>query len=215
MLGIDERSFVFSCQSRLVKNEMPYFLWTIKRDVIDYHSLNCDQVLNHFGKTASFTTKVSRRARAGALLRAGGGQRRASWGSRGPGPGGPQVHRRPFSRSAAWSGAPGRGVGVQRPSAPVPLVLPGPQVPLLWAHGPNPRQGRRGLPPRPGLGSAPWRGSGSQGEPGHRPFPGASGTSCHPLSVPWPRACYSRAEAQERGRPRVDRPVCALPGEAA
>ncbi|XP_043296621.1 protein monoglycylase TTLL8 [Cervus canadensis] len=44
--------------SRLVKNEMPYFLWTIKRDVIDHHSLSCDQMLNHYGKTASFTTKA-------------------------------------------------------------------------------------------------------------------------------------------------------------
>nr|XP_005903972.1 PREDICTED: protein monoglycylase TTLL8 [Bos mutus] len=44
--------------SRLVKNETPYFLWTIKRDVIDYHSLSCDQMLNHYGKTASFTTKI-------------------------------------------------------------------------------------------------------------------------------------------------------------
>ncbi|XP_047599040.1 protein monoglycylase TTLL8 isoform X8 [Lutra lutra] len=44
--------------SRLVKNEMPYFLWTIKRDVVDYHSLSCDQMLNHYGKTVSFTTKI-------------------------------------------------------------------------------------------------------------------------------------------------------------
>lgn len=47
-----------SCQSRLVRNEVPYFLWTIKRDSIDYHSLSGDQMLNHYGKTASFTTKV-------------------------------------------------------------------------------------------------------------------------------------------------------------
>lgn len=39
---------------------MPYLLWTIKRDAIDYHSLTCDQMLNHYAKTASFTTKVSR-----------------------------------------------------------------------------------------------------------------------------------------------------------
>lgn len=51
----------------MVKNEVPYLLWTIKRDVIDYHSLNCDQMLNHYGKTASFTTKVR-----GARARVGG-----------------------------------------------------------------------------------------------------------------------------------------------
>ncbi|CAO2601298.1 Protein monoglycylase TTLL8 [Lemmus lemmus] len=49
---------IHDVMSRLVKNEMPYLLWTIKRDVVDYHSLNCDQMLNHYGKTASFTTKI-------------------------------------------------------------------------------------------------------------------------------------------------------------
>ncbi|XP_006917941.1 protein monoglycylase TTLL8 [Pteropus alecto] len=43
---------------RLVKNETPYLLWTIKRDIVDCHSLTCDQMLNHYGKTASFTTKI-------------------------------------------------------------------------------------------------------------------------------------------------------------
>lgn len=57
-----------SCQSRLVKNEIPYLLWTIKRDVVDYHSLTCDQMLNHYGKTASFTTKVDGRAWAQSEL---------------------------------------------------------------------------------------------------------------------------------------------------
>ncbi|VTJ81310.1 Hypothetical predicted protein [Marmota monax] len=37
---------------------MPYLLWTIKRDVVDYHSLTYDQMLNHYAKTASFTTKI-------------------------------------------------------------------------------------------------------------------------------------------------------------
>ncbi|XP_047599036.1 protein monoglycylase TTLL8 isoform X4 [Lutra lutra] len=49
---------IHDVMSRLVKNEMPYFLWTIKRDVVDYHSLSCDQMLNHYGKTVSFTTKI-------------------------------------------------------------------------------------------------------------------------------------------------------------
>ncbi|KAM4882021.1 protein monoglycylase TTLL8 isoform 2-T2 [Thomomys bottae] len=49
---------IHEVMSRLVKNEMPYLLWTIKRDVIDYHNLNGDQMLNHYGKTASFTTKI-------------------------------------------------------------------------------------------------------------------------------------------------------------
>ncbi|KAH0520665.1 Protein monoglycylase TTLL8 [Microtus ochrogaster] len=49
---------IHDVMSRLVKNEIPYLLWTIKRDVVDYHSLTCDQMLNHYGKTASFTTKI-------------------------------------------------------------------------------------------------------------------------------------------------------------
>ncbi|XP_029809774.1 protein monoglycylase TTLL8 [Suricata suricatta] len=56
--ALEETDDIHDVMSRLVKNEMPYFLWTIKRDVIDYHNLNCDQVLNHYGKTASFTTKI-------------------------------------------------------------------------------------------------------------------------------------------------------------
>uniref|UniRef100_A0A8C3VUZ4 Tubulin tyrosine ligase like 8 n=1 Tax=Catagonus wagneri TaxID=51154 RepID=A0A8C3VUZ4_9CETA len=47
-----------SCQSRLVRNETPYFLWVTRRDLIDCHSLSCEQMLNHYGKTASFTTKI-------------------------------------------------------------------------------------------------------------------------------------------------------------
>ncbi|XP_058529706.1 protein monoglycylase TTLL8 [Ochotona princeps] len=49
---------IHDMMSRLVKNETPYLLWTIKRDVVDCHSLAGDQMLNHFGRTASFTTKI-------------------------------------------------------------------------------------------------------------------------------------------------------------
>ncbi|XP_008567187.1 PREDICTED: protein monoglycylase TTLL8 [Galeopterus variegatus] len=57
-MALEKTDDIHDVMSRLVKNEMPYFLWTIKRDVIDYHSLSGDQMLNHFGKTASFTTKI-------------------------------------------------------------------------------------------------------------------------------------------------------------
>ncbi|XP_045671454.1 protein monoglycylase TTLL8 isoform X2 [Ursus americanus] len=57
-VALEKTDDIHDVMSRLVKNEMPYFLWTIKRDVIDYHSLSCDQMLNHYGKTASFTTKI-------------------------------------------------------------------------------------------------------------------------------------------------------------
>uniref|UniRef100_A0A8C2W0D2 Tubulin tyrosine ligase like 8 n=1 Tax=Chinchilla lanigera TaxID=34839 RepID=A0A8C2W0D2_CHILA len=49
---------IHDVMSRLVKNETPYLLWTVKRDMVDYHNLSSDQMLNHYGKTSSFTTKI-------------------------------------------------------------------------------------------------------------------------------------------------------------
>uniref|UniRef100_H0X8R3 Tubulin tyrosine ligase like 8 n=1 Tax=Otolemur garnettii TaxID=30611 RepID=H0X8R3_OTOGA len=57
-MALEKIDNIHDVMSRLVKNEMPYFLWTIKRDVVDYHSLAGDQMLNHYGKTAAFTTKI-------------------------------------------------------------------------------------------------------------------------------------------------------------
>ncbi|KAM5335674.1 protein monoglycylase TTLL8 [Glossophaga mutica] len=57
-VAMEETDDIHDMMSRLVKNETPYFLWTIKKDAVDYHSLNGDQALNHYGKTASFTTKI-------------------------------------------------------------------------------------------------------------------------------------------------------------
>ncbi|XP_069347374.1 protein monoglycylase TTLL8 [Eulemur rufifrons] len=57
-MALEKADNIHDVMSRLVKNEMPYFLWTIKRDVVDYHSLAGDQMLNHYGKTAAFTTKI-------------------------------------------------------------------------------------------------------------------------------------------------------------
>ncbi|MBN3301654.1 TTLL3 monoglycylase, partial [Amia calva] len=44
--------------SRLVRNETPYFYWTTRRDAIDCRSLRKEQMINHYGKAGSFTTKV-------------------------------------------------------------------------------------------------------------------------------------------------------------
>uniref|UniRef100_A0A8C9DPJ2 Uncharacterized protein n=1 Tax=Prolemur simus TaxID=1328070 RepID=A0A8C9DPJ2_PROSS len=57
-MALEKADNIHDVMSRLVKNEMPYFLWTIKRDVVDYHNLAGDQMLNHYGKTAAFTTKI-------------------------------------------------------------------------------------------------------------------------------------------------------------
>ncbi|XP_077428877.1 tubulin monoglycylase TTLL3-like [Vanacampus margaritifer] len=47
-----------SLMSRLVRNEMVYFYWTIKRDAINTSILQKEQMINHFAKAGSFTTKV-------------------------------------------------------------------------------------------------------------------------------------------------------------
>uniref|UniRef100_A0A3Q2QCB8 Tubulin tyrosine ligase like 3 n=1 Tax=Fundulus heteroclitus TaxID=8078 RepID=A0A3Q2QCB8_FUNHE len=47
-----------SLMSRLVRNEMVYFYWTNRRDVINSNSLQKEQIINHFAKAGSFTTKV-------------------------------------------------------------------------------------------------------------------------------------------------------------
>ncbi|XP_051695181.2 protein monoglycylase TTLL8 isoform X3 [Oryctolagus cuniculus] len=57
-VALEKAETIHDMMSRLVKNETPHLLWTIKRDAVDYHNLAGDQMLNHFGKTASFTTKI-------------------------------------------------------------------------------------------------------------------------------------------------------------
>ena len=44
--------------SRLLKDISPTFIWTIKRDDIDFKYLNRDQIVNHYCKASSFTTKI-------------------------------------------------------------------------------------------------------------------------------------------------------------
>ena len=46
-------------QSRIVRNVNPTFIWVLKRDVIDYRFLTKEQMVNHYCKAGSFTTKVS------------------------------------------------------------------------------------------------------------------------------------------------------------
>ncbi|XP_043830981.1 tubulin monoglycylase TTLL3-like isoform X2 [Dromiciops gliroides] len=44
--------------SRMVRNELPYFIWTTRRDVIDCRLLCKEQMINHYARAGSFTTKV-------------------------------------------------------------------------------------------------------------------------------------------------------------
>lgn len=54
----DDDEGTYSLMSRLVRNQIPYFLWTNRRDVIDCRLLRKDQMMNHYARAGSFTTKV-------------------------------------------------------------------------------------------------------------------------------------------------------------
>ncbi|MEE6502385.1 hypothetical protein FKM82_004500 [Ascaphus truei] len=54
----DDPDGTYDLMSRLVRNESPYFLWTTRRDAVDYRYLKKDQMMNHYAKAGSFTTKV-------------------------------------------------------------------------------------------------------------------------------------------------------------
>ncbi|XP_055509030.1 protein monoglycylase TTLL8-like isoform X2 [Leucoraja erinacea] len=44
--------------SKLIAKEIPYFIWTVRRNIIDCRSLHKHQMMNHYGRHASFTTKA-------------------------------------------------------------------------------------------------------------------------------------------------------------
>ncbi|XP_062829817.1 tubulin monoglycylase TTLL3 isoform X2 [Anolis carolinensis] len=54
----DDPDGTLSLMSRLVRNQTPYFIWTNRRDVIDCRFLRKDQMMNHYAKAGTFTTKV-------------------------------------------------------------------------------------------------------------------------------------------------------------
>nr|XP_061814132.1 tubulin monoglycylase TTLL3-like [Nerophis lumbriciformis] len=49
---------LYELMSRLLRNEMVYFYWTNRRDAINTNILQKEQMINHFAKAGSFTTKV-------------------------------------------------------------------------------------------------------------------------------------------------------------
>ncbi|KAM6473984.1 LOW QUALITY PROTEIN: tubulin monoglycylase TTLL3-like [Liasis olivaceus] len=54
----DDTDSTYSLMSRLVRNQIPYFIWTNRRDVIDCRYLRKDQMMNHYARAGTFTTKV-------------------------------------------------------------------------------------------------------------------------------------------------------------
>ncbi|KAF3689540.1 Tubulin monoglycylase TTLL3 [Channa argus] len=49
---------LYDFMSRLVRNELVYFYWTNRRDAINTNRLQKEQIINHFAKAGSFTTKA-------------------------------------------------------------------------------------------------------------------------------------------------------------
>ncbi|XP_049622315.1 tubulin monoglycylase TTLL3 [Suncus etruscus] len=58
LLQMDELDAAHALMSRMVRNEIPYFIWTTRRDVLDCRFLSKDQMVNHYARAGSFTTKV-------------------------------------------------------------------------------------------------------------------------------------------------------------
>ncbi|XP_052214248.1 tubulin glycylase 3B-like isoform X4 [Dreissena polymorpha] len=54
----EEEEGIYGIMSRIVRNVNPTFIWVLKRDVIDYRFLTKEQMVNHYCKAGSFTTKV-------------------------------------------------------------------------------------------------------------------------------------------------------------
>ncbi|XP_021493336.1 tubulin monoglycylase TTLL3 isoform X8 [Meriones unguiculatus] len=57
-LEFDDLEGTHALMSRMVRNETPYLIWTTRRDVLDCRLLSKDQMINHYARAGSFTTKV-------------------------------------------------------------------------------------------------------------------------------------------------------------
>ena len=44
----------------MVRNSDPFFIWTCRRDTINFRFLRKETMVNHFAKNGAFTTKVRR-----------------------------------------------------------------------------------------------------------------------------------------------------------
>ncbi|KAM7063641.1 tubulin monoglycylase TTLL3 isoform 4-T4 [Molossus nigricans] len=58
VLEYDDLDGTHALMSRMVRNEIPYFIWTTRRDVLDCRFLSKEQMINHYARAGSFTTKV-------------------------------------------------------------------------------------------------------------------------------------------------------------
>ncbi|XP_039087268.1 tubulin monoglycylase TTLL3 isoform X3 [Hyaena hyaena] len=58
LMEFDDLDGTHALMSRMVRNEIPYFIWTTRRDVLDCRFLSKDQMINHYARAGSFTTKA-------------------------------------------------------------------------------------------------------------------------------------------------------------
>nr|XP_059878995.1 tubulin monoglycylase TTLL3 [Delphinus delphis] len=58
LLEFDDLHGTHALMSRMVRNEIPYFIWTTRRNMLDCRFLSKDQMINHYAQAGSFTTKV-------------------------------------------------------------------------------------------------------------------------------------------------------------
>ncbi|XP_077988340.1 tubulin tyrosine ligase 3-like [Glandiceps talaboti] len=56
--NLEESDSIYGIMSRMVRNSTPSFIWTVRRDSIDYKYLRKDAIVNHYARNGSFTTKV-------------------------------------------------------------------------------------------------------------------------------------------------------------
>ncbi|XP_042535571.1 tubulin monoglycylase TTLL3 isoform X1 [Dipodomys spectabilis] len=58
LLEFNDIDGTHALMSRMVRNQVPYLIWTTRRDVLDCRFLSKDQMINHYARAGSFTTKV-------------------------------------------------------------------------------------------------------------------------------------------------------------
>ncbi|XP_070558365.1 tubulin monoglycylase TTLL3-like isoform X3 [Ptychodera flava] len=56
--NLEDSDSIYGIMSRIVRNATPTFIWTVRRDSIDYKYLRKDTIVNHYARNGSFTTKV-------------------------------------------------------------------------------------------------------------------------------------------------------------
>ncbi|XP_038067441.1 tubulin monoglycylase TTLL3-like isoform X1 [Patiria miniata] len=56
--GLGDSDDMYGMMSRMVRNNDPFFIWTCRRDTINFRFLRKETIVNHFAKNGAFTTKT-------------------------------------------------------------------------------------------------------------------------------------------------------------